>query len=138
MMVLENSGDGTKSVLYNDVMNRNSFYYELSLDLKLLFYIKYMNYYYLPFTFCGIGIAYMILQKKRRLQLVDTSKWTVKEWRLYNILVIMILENPSILKRVNKNSDSFKYFVEIRQMLNNKKIYKQFIEELINNKLLLK
>lgn len=104
----------------------------------LLFYITDMNYYYLPFTFCGIGIIYMILQKRRQLQLVDTSIWTLKEWRLQHILVIMILENPSILKRVNKHSDAFKYFVEIRGMLNDKKIYKQLIEELINNKLLLK
>ena len=96
-----------------------------------------MNYYYLPFTFCSIGIVYMILQKRRQLQLVNTSKWTLKEWRLQHILAIMILENPSILKRVNKHSDAFKYFVEIRQMLNDKTIHKQFIEELINKKLLI-
>lgn len=95
-----------------------------------------MNYYYLPFTFCGIGIIYMILKKRTLLQLVDTSKWNSKEWRLQHILAIMILENPSILKRVNKNSDAFKYFIEVRNMLNNKKIHKQIIEELINKKLL--
>ena len=95
-----------------------------------------MNYYYLPFTFCGIGIMYMILKKRNILQLVDTSKWTSKEWRLQHILAIMILENPAILKRVNKNSDAFNYFVEVRKMLNNKIMYKELIDELINKKLL--
>lgn len=97
-----------------------------------------MNYYIPFYTICGIGILYLFVNqtKPQKPKLVDTSKWLVNDWRLQVILSIMILENPTILKNVNKESDAFKYFVEIRKHLIDNKQRKLLLEELTNKNLL--
>jgi len=99
------------------------------------------NYYYLSiYTICGVGIFYFFTKKRTKVKpkLVDTSNWTIQDWKLYGILSIMILENPTMLKNVNKDSDAFKYFVEVRKHLNDKEKRKVILEELTDNNLLLK
>lgn len=96
---------------------------------------------YLPlYTLCGVGIIYLFLHKtkKPKPKLVDTSKWTIKDWRLQMILSVIILENPSILKSVNKESDAFKYFIEIRKNLHDDNKHKAITDELTTNNLLIK
>jgi hypothetical protein len=99
-----------------------------------------MNYSLPLVTLCGVGVLYIFLShtKTQKPKPVDTSNWTIKEWRLQVLLSIMILENPTILKNVNKESNTFKYFVEIRKNLNDDIKRKEIIKELINKNLLIK
>lgn len=100
-----------------------------------------LNNYLIPFyTFCGIGLCYLFFNRKRKPKpkLVDTSKWTIKDWQLETILSVLILENPNILKNVNKDTDAFKYFIEIRKKLHDDAKRKEILQELVNQNLLIK
>lgn len=99
-----------------------------------------MNYSLPLVTLCGIGVLYIFLSKVKtqKPKPVDTSTWTINDWRLQVLLSIMILENPTILKNVNKDSNTFKYFVEIRKNLNDDIKLQEIIKELINKNLLIK
>ena len=99
-----------------------------------------MNNYIPIYTIATLGICYWLFKKTSKpvVKEVDTSNWTIKDWRLQVLLSILILENPSILKKVNKESESFKYFVEVRKHLNNDEKGQSILEELAANNLLLK
>lgn len=99
-----------------------------------------MNYYLPIYTLFGVGAIYIFLHQTRKKppKSIDTSHWNIKDWRLQVLLSIIILENPNILKNVNKDSDAFKYFVEIRKNLNDDIKRKEMLDELINKNLLTK
>jgi hypothetical protein len=89
---------------------------------------------------CGVGIIYVIYNKgkKPKPKPIDTSKWTIRDWQLEIMLSVLILENPTILKIVNKETDAFKYLIEIRKNLQDDKKRQTILDELINHRLLLK
>lgn len=99
-----------------------------------------MNNYIPIYTLFGVGILYWVCKQtiKPIIKPVDTSNWTIKDWRLQVLLSVLILENPNILKTVNKESEAFKYFIEIRKYLNDNDKRQVLLEELANNNLLLK
>lgn len=100
-----------------------------------------LNNYLIPlYTFCGLGLCYVFFtrKKKPKPKLVDTSKWTIKDWQLETILSVLILENPNILKNVNKDTDAFKYFIEIRKNLHDENKRKEILQELVSQNLLIK